>query len=297
MYPNVFRLWSLPAILRIDASHFKAINLAQADTTNRPTLETTIPLNTIKVRPGKFFLTKDNTLGYYHQVTASGKVVDEALARRNKEFFGPWLVDAIDKELKRRASGGKSPSWADYREQLVTAIGTEEAKAAVGAPEAKAASKSSSPSHPNVSQGSPFDNTSLKLLRDAIAAGKMGVRRHGAELELAMPLSANDCRELKETIDLWNKESPRLFRAKPGDYQTSLKGMLHAKNDGGRRLVVTTDLTVSKQQGSSYADVKPNPKFATGYRAAIAALRDRSVPIDDKLTAKQIVVEFTAKRP
>ena len=119
MHPDIFRLWSLPAILRIDASHYKVINLGQADATSRPTLETSIPLDTIKVQPGKFFLTKDNTLAYYHGVTVSGKVVDEALAAQNKQLFGPSLVEAIDKELKRRAAGGKSASWAEIREQLI----------------------------------------------------------------------------------------------------------------------------------------------------------------------------------
>ena len=119
VHPDIFRLWSLPALLRIDASHYKVINLGQADATNNPVLETSIPLDTIKVQPGKFFLTQDKTLAYYHEVTISGKVVDQALAAFNKQLFGPALVEAIDKELKRRAAGGKSTSWTEVREQLI----------------------------------------------------------------------------------------------------------------------------------------------------------------------------------
>jgi hypothetical protein len=119
VHPDIFRLWSLPALLRIDASHYKAINLGQADATNNPVLEASIPLDTIKIQPGKFFLTKDKTLAYYHEVTVGGKVLDEALGAINKQLFGPALVEAIDKELKRRAAGGKSASWAEIREQLI----------------------------------------------------------------------------------------------------------------------------------------------------------------------------------
>ncbi len=66
VHPEIFRLWNLPALLRIDASHYKVTNLGQADATNNPVLEASIPLDTIKIQPGKFFLTKDKTLAYYH---------------------------------------------------------------------------------------------------------------------------------------------------------------------------------------------------------------------------------------
>ncbi len=134
VHPDIFRLWSLPALLRVDAGHYKVINLGQADATNNPVLETSIPLDTIKVQPGKFFLTKDKTLAYYHEVTVGGKVVDEALAAFNKQLFGPSLVKAIDKELKRRAAGGKSLSWAEVREQLIKSFESEKKTGALSGP-------------------------------------------------------------------------------------------------------------------------------------------------------------------
>jgi hypothetical protein len=298
VHPAFFRLWSLPAILRIDAGHYKVIDLAQADATENPVLETAIPLDTIKVHPGKFFLTKDSTLAYYNEVTVSGKVLDEVLAAWNREIFGQSLIEAIDKELKRRVAGGKSPSWADIREQLVKELRAEEKKGAGSGSGAKAAHASTGSSNVDNQEGGPFDSVSLRSLRNAIAAGEMDIRRHGAQLELAMPLSANDCRELKETIDLWNRDAPQRFKAKPGDYFTSLKGVLRAENDSDQRLVVTVDLpAILNLQQDSYTEAKPNPKLATCYSDTIAGLRSRSIPIDDKLTPKQIVDAFTAKQP
>jgi hypothetical protein len=322
VHPDIFRLWSLPAILRIDASHYKVINLGQADTTSRPTLETSIPLDTIKVQPGKFFLTKDNTLAYYHEVTASGKVVDEALAAQNKELFGPPLVEAIDKELKRRAAGRKSTSWAEVREQLIkgvesgmkkgarsgnwqgTAVATtaptrtEKKNSAGSAPDAKSAPAPGSTPKDEKPENIPFDSASLESLRKAISAGEIGIHRRGAELELTLPLSPDDCRELKATIEVWNRETTRLLKAKPGDYTTSLYGGLRVEDDGGQRLIVIADpMALSKLQELTYAEAKPDPQLAASYRKAIEALHSRAIPIDDRLTPKKIIDDFTAKKP
>ena len=46
-----------------------------------------------------------------------------------------------------------------------------------------------------------------------------------------------------------------------------------------------------------YTSAKPEPPFAASYQKTIAALRSRAIPIDDQLTPKEIVDEFTAKRP
>ena len=53
----------------------------------------------------------------------------------------------------------------------------------------------------------------------------------------------------------------------------------------------------SKFQQLIYTGSKPDPQFAANYPKAIAALRSRATPIDDQLTPKEIIDEFTAKRP
>ena len=53
----------------------------------------------------------------------------------------------------------------------------------------------------------------------------------------------------------------------------------------------------SKFQQLIYTGSKPDPLFAASYQKTIAALRSRAIPIDDQLTAKQIVDEFTTKGP
>jgi hypothetical protein len=298
MYPEVFRLFDLSAILRIDAGHYRVINLGAASAANNPTLETSIPLDTIMVQPGKFFLTKDNTLAYFHEVTASGKVVDAALAARNKEIFGPSLVEAIDSEIKRRADGGKYGSWDEFRRQIAQGFDANKKNGAGNQPDGKAApAPGNSPKDQNQG-GVPLDNASLALLRKAIAAGELAVRRHGAEFELSVPLSRDDCRELKTTIDLWTNGVAEQLKAKPGNYAVALTSILRAEDDGHGKLVASIDVAaLSKLQELSYGEARPDPKMDANYRDAIAALRSRSIPIDEKLTAKQVVEEFSATRP
>jgi hypothetical protein len=107
-----------------------------------------------------------------------------------------------------------------------------------------------------------------------------------------------DCRELKATIDVVNNEATELLKVKPGDYTTSLYGGLRVENDGGQRLIIVADaMASSKFQQLIYPGAKPDPQLAASYQKVIAALRSREIPIDENLTTKEIVDQFTAKRP
>jgi hypothetical protein len=98
-----------------------------------------------------------------------------------------------------------------------------------------------------------------------------------------LPLTSDDCRELKATIDVVNNEATELLKAKPGDYLTSLYGGLRVENDGGRRLIIVADATaISKFQQLIYTGSKPDPQLAASYQKAIASLRSRAIRIDDK---------------
>jgi hypothetical protein len=122
--------------------------------------------------------------------------------------------------------------------------------------------------------------------------------RPSARWAVRLPLSSDDCRELKATIDVVNNEATELLKAKPGDYTTSLYGGRRGENDGGRRLIIVADaMASSKFQQLIYPRAKPEPQSAASYQKTIAALRSRAIPIDDQLTRKEIIDEFTAKRP
>ena len=115
---------------------------------------------------------------------------------------------------------------------------------------------------------------------------------------LPLSLTADDCRELKATIDVVNNEATEQLKVKPGDYTTSLYGGLRVENDGGRQLIIVADaMAISKFQQLIYTGSKPDPQLAASYQKAIAALHSRAIPIDDQLTPKEIVDEFTAKKP
>jgi hypothetical protein len=297
MHPDFIRLWNLPAVLRIDSGHFQMINLGSASADNNPTLASMIPLATIKVQPGKFFLTNDGTLGYSHQVVVGGSVVDTLLVEMSKQFFGPEFVAAIDREIQRRVPGGPTESWDEFRRQLSEGFQGNKPTIAAAAVKSVPLSKTTeSGQKQQGAPGNPLDAASLAMLRKAAAAGEIAIHRHGAELELAFPLSSDDCREAKTTVDLLTKYVVDQLKAKPGDAAASLWAMLHAENDGGRRLVLTVDVRLlTKLQQSTYPTAAPVPKLAAVYQATVSKLRERGIPIDEKLTAKQVVENFIAE--
>ena len=323
MYPEVWRFFSLPAILRVDNHHYRQINLGAESGKDNPTLATTIPLDTVKIEPGKFFITADHTLAYYQVVTASGAVVDQALAHRNKVLFGHSFVAAIDEELQRRAKGGTAESWDAMRKLIDKAFDEKEVEEAKRAGSARGEKPAKSPAHkqaaplgravnksaaaksaaakkpetPRETPQIPLDVESLEKLRKAAAAGELGFHRHGSVLEIAFPLSAADLRQAKITVDLWKARSVKYLKTKPGDFGPALSTMLHAEIDGSGRLVLTVNVRLlSKIEEQQLADCKPDPKSAANYRDAIAALRAHKIPIDDKLKVRQIIDGFEGKQ-
>jgi hypothetical protein len=76
-----------------------------------------ISLDAIKIKPGKFFFSADNRLGYYHQFTVPGKTVDQIIALSNRAI-GELLIRQIPLELKRRTAGGKTPTSDDARREI-----------------------------------------------------------------------------------------------------------------------------------------------------------------------------------
>ncbi len=93
------------AVLRIDAKQYKAIDLSRSENKELPVLASEIPLDSIAVQPGKFFMGPDKTLGYWHTIKVPGKSIDQLLVEAN-QFINRGLAEEIPKELKRRADGG-----------------------------------------------------------------------------------------------------------------------------------------------------------------------------------------------
>jgi len=295
--PEISIYGSRTALLRIDAAHYRQINLNSRDAKEEPAVETSISLDAIKVRPGRFFHSKDDTLGYYQEVVVSGRVADQAISAFSKDYFRGDFVEIVDREIKRRADGGVAGSWDELRREISshsTAAKKSDAREKADKKAAPAAEKSAGSSK---SVGLPCDGTSLAMLRKAAAAGEINLVRHGSEVDLALPMSPEDCRQGKATIDLVNQGLMADFQADRGNSAPPPTAMLRARVDDGGKLVITADILMCENLAKSeYTEAMPDPALKGNYRDAIAALREHGIPIDEKLTAKEVVDEFAGKR-
>jgi hypothetical protein len=124
----------------------------------------------------------------------------------------------------------------------------------------------------------------------------LAVRRRGAEISVVVPLSANDCREAKQTIDLAVKTYTEQLKAKPGPGADipELITMIRAENDHDQRLVVTLDLSrLARADGTDKAI--EDAQLVLHYRETIDFLRAHQIPIDEKLSLKEVLDTFAGK--
>lgn len=293
-YPAPIRFFGLPALLRIDATHFQQIDLTQAPSKEPPQVTTTIRLDTIKIEPGGFFLGPgaDHNLACYHQVIVSGKQLDEALATVCKQLDKALADEGIAKERKRRRAGGKHASWEKLRQELAEDFA--EYNKPAGAP---AANKPARKPDADQDSGWWFDDVSLDLLAKSASAGELGVQRQGGEFRLALPLSAEDCRQAQETLQLvWKGVAEHRKSLGQADDVCTLLPDARSEITADNHLVIV--LAVKSCIGfspTSYTEAKADPKLADKYRATVAGLEPRGVPIDRQLTVEKVLADFAGQ--
>ncbi len=283
------------AIKRLDANRYQRIDLAGPAKEPLPIRTSDVPLDAIKIKPGKFFLSADNRLGYYHQFTVPGKTADQIIAFSNRAI-GELLINSIPLELKRRTAGGKTPTWDEARRQIVASHDADKKLAATVQPGNAAASPANGGHQQEDKSGLPIDDVSLRVIHKAAESGSLVVHRRGGEISVAVPLSANDCREAKQTIDLAVKTFTEQHKPKPGPGTEipELITMIHAENDRDQRLVVSLDLSrLARLDGGD--NVLKDPKLVHHYRETIDFLRAHQIPIDENLSVKEVLDTLAAK--
>ncbi len=290
-YPALFRFFGLSALLRIDATHFQQIELTQAPAKEPPQVTTTVRLDTIKVEPGGFFLGPgtDHNLACYHQVVVSGKQLDEVLAVLSRQAAKALADEGIAKERERRRAGGKHASWEKLRQELSADLAQYNKPA-----DAPVADKPARKPDPDQESGWWFDDVSLELLAKAAAAGELGVQRQGGEFRLALPLSAEDCRQAQETLQLiWKGIAEHRKALGKADEVCALLPDTRSEITADNHLVIVVAVkTCIGFSPTSYTESKPDPKLADKYRATVAGLEPRGVPIDRQLTVEKVLADF-----
>lgn len=261
-----------PAYVRKSKSEYSRTDLSNQTKDKPEVITTTVPLDTVVIRPGRLFLSGEKTLCYYHQITVPGKTID-AVLHEISQAVKKTIAQGVANEQKRRAGGGKRIAWDLIRSDLLTEK-TEEEKA-----------KPESPPREPIQAVS--DETLDRLAKHAAGPADC-LHREGARVELVLPASADDAVQVKEIFEQFKKKE-----AKPGE-RSPLEA-IHPAADPARGFVLSVDFgalldsKLVKETGLS-DDGRNDPVFAR----TVQFFQDRKIPIDEALTHAQVMERFAA---
>lgn len=268
-------IFTQPAWIRKSASEYVETNLG-AGTDGAPEMKKTkIDLDSITVKPGKFFVNKNGMPAYYHRIVVPGKAFDGLLAEFDK-FIKELTADSVKGERKRRAEGHPILTRAQ-----VLAVFTRESREKID--------------RKNIGTF-PFNacsEESLALLAERAAEGKLHVIRDQARFSIALPLTPADAKEIAEMLKLGKRKilesaekedvAPH-FVAIVESFRTEVadSGSVTLSIDLGKLLSDGADEPESSKRDGNHLD----------NTTVVAGLKERGIPFDEKLTHETVVKEF-----
>jgi hypothetical protein len=197
---ELVRLWEArDRLIPIEPSIFGTPNCLELSADHRSLVDAEkdveaagIAWETIEIIPGKMFKDADGALGLYQEVRVPGKVVDAwlglAAARLAKN---EGLVKALAEERARRQGGGGRKAWAAVRTQAREAV--ERSLARLDLENA-----------PHVEGDEAIiadlwaclEDRSLEAVRDWMNGQKITFARRGRTVNVVIPLTAADAKEV-----------------------------------------------------------------------------------------------------
>lgn len=176
-FPNSFLVTSERKFL---AKSFNGSPFDSSDEQDAP-----FSLTKIRIKPGEFYRTKRDTLGYYHQIECLGEVLDALLPIFSAAISALVEEAASEAILERKKGSVSSITWDQ--------VADEAANAAQGWINDTPVRRPAPESH-------PFDDDSLRLLLEVASEKKIVITRQEESLELRFKLSDNDLKGLKKTV-------------------------------------------------------------------------------------------------
>jgi hypothetical protein len=298
--PGGANVWPLFAfsLIRTDNTHIAPLNIFASRPNSLDTLATQVPLADIKITPGTFFV-EGGKLGYYQAASVPGKVIDAALAELTKAGVTDDMSKGIQEELDRRASGGKTHTWAELKEQTLKNITMDMPQPGADAPPEQ------------INPLNVLSPESLKNLQQAITGKSLALTRSKSVLSISLPLTAEDA---GAAVDLWNAVLARSEQAAKDARETpenreriaqakslAAAGKLLKVDAGATGLKASLDLITFTQSinSSNVARIDLNTKDngAPNQPAApdvLAYLKEKNITPEAGLTAAGIVKDFQA---
>jgi hypothetical protein len=302
------------SLVRFSDSKVGAFNLFWSRPDSLQPVEVPVSLDSIKIHPGTFFL-QDKKVGYYQAITVPGKTIDAALdeVARNQDV----MVKGIQGEIDRRAGGGATTTWdkaipyalAKTREAMPGGVAGSATK-----PEADDTA---------IEPMSILDGESLKNLKQALTDKKLRIRRDKAVLSLTLPLAPKDVAGVTELYKQYgalfdeitkNADATKVAMNR-GDLDKiqmvrSVRAIYHtfSLTSDDKGLTISLDLLKYAQSLAELpahrVDLNSNGNEAPGADSkpvaddpaldVAAFLRKKDIPLDEALTAEQIIKDFNA---
>jgi hypothetical protein len=271
-------LFDEPAYLRVSNSTAQRLDLSEPPNQAVPTKTTTVPLDTIKITPGQFFLGPDGGLCYDHALAIPGKAVDAFLAE-HCERMCDVAMEAVPMEIRRRKDGGKRKSWDDFRESQIQ----------LAAPNA-------------IAEGTPpqllecLEDESLRVLLAAAASRKIMIQRQKANLTVSVPLTEMDARQAAVAAEVFLEpyHSTRDGAAK-GEGELDFFKSVKAQPEKDKVVFsgrLPAYLTIN--QGDLAGAHKLDAKEQVHLKNTVASMRGRGLPVNSQMTLRKRVEQFKA---
>lgn len=302
-------------IVRISNDSYRLVDFNSPGQVS-PVSKTDIPLDSITITPGDFFVGPDGTLSITHRIELPGKIVDQLLQQQFNQVSVQLSEQAkvvFAEERKRRVGGGKVVPWEALRKSLRTLV---DSKLTTPVPEGEPSNLLSI-----------LSEVSLTQLEKAAIANKLAIRRSGTTLSVLLPLSPEDGEELRKTVPdirdalratllaYLRSKDPDLIRnalqatsrskdpdLKLLDFAEKILGSISvAPADGGFTLSVKVPKELDSSLllalfGFTVSDPDPNPeKSKIEQRNTLAAIRKKKVPVREDVKLDELITKFRAE--
>ncbi len=291
------------SFLRLGDTQFAPLNIYGSRPSAVEPVDTTIPLASIKITPGTFFL-QDKKLGYYQAITVPGKTIDAALLEISKALQTENMVKTIQTEIDRRAAGGKTATWAQVTAEMLKGIEIKPDAPATNEAPATAAATEAAAVEPQMA----LDLESLKALQQAVSGKALRLARNKQSVTLTLPLTARDSAAVAELYKAFvarmdeviknTKETPEIAEQLQQARATQQVARALAVSAGDKGVTAVLDLPAMAKSIAAMPvkriDLNDKSDAAKEAPDAVKFIRDQKLPLNETLTAEQIVKDFTA---
>jgi hypothetical protein len=304
-------------LLRLSPNTFADFDLCQSPSTPVIAQKTKAPLNAVKIMPGAFFGRGDDCLGYFHQVTIPGVMLDLMLADADylkKNGFFHNLVQR-ERDIRNKLGEYKPATWDDVKASLgkfVSAgiLGNMDLRAGLDLGR----------DNPNTDKlpmemRLPLSDETLAAWDKAMTAGDIAATRTGRVVSIKLPMTAEEAKgfqqaiadvrkDMTEKLDKWAKDAASKATEKKVSFDSAKAwrenadkalGSLEVKIDKDGATLAVDLMALLNVVGGTPQGPLPALEESAGNRAGwMVQNAGKEITIDKMISIEKVVADFDA---